>query len=66
MNKCKRCGSYAINPQHHGRDNTDLDLCDVCFWRNRAEHYRICLVEVRERLVEICESEQLAQGCDIC
>lgn len=35
--KCTRCGSYAINPNNHGRDKTDLDLCDVCYWRKRAE-----------------------------
>lgn len=34
--KCN-CGSYAINPHLHGRDDTDLDLCDVCYWRKRAE-----------------------------
>lgn len=35
---CKRCGSYAINPHSYGRQsNTDLDLCDVCYWRKRAE-----------------------------
>lgn len=34
---CKKCGSYAINPRKHGRDNSDLDLCDVCYWRKRAE-----------------------------
>lgn len=34
---CKRCGSFAINPKQHGRDLTDLDLCDVCYWRKRAE-----------------------------
>lgn len=38
MDQCKRCGSYAINPHEHGRDpNEDLDLCDVCYWRKRAE-----------------------------
>lgn len=40
MNKCKTpgCGSYAINPRAHGRQpDTDLDLCDVCYWRTRAE-----------------------------
>ena len=36
MNKCKRCGSYAINPHLHGRGHTDKNLCDVCFWRGRA------------------------------
>jgi hypothetical protein len=37
MNKCKRCGSYAINHNSHGRDGSDSDLCDVCYWRKRAE-----------------------------
>ena len=32
------CGSYAINPSDHGRtEGVDLDLCDVCYWRKRAE-----------------------------
>ena len=26
--KCELCGSYAI----------DGNLCDVCYWRKRAEH----------------------------
>ena len=44
MTKCrgldnkKRCHSYAINPHLHGREKgVDLDLCDVCYWRKRAE-----------------------------
>lgn len=37
MCQCK-CGSYAINPHSHGRlPDVDLDLCDVCYWRKRAE-----------------------------
>lgn len=35
---CKRCGSYAINHHCHGRDGADADLCDVCYWRRRAEN----------------------------
>lgn len=32
------CGSYAISPGNNGRDETsDLDLCDVCYWRKRAQ-----------------------------
>src|SRR3990167_508111 len=38
MNKCIMCGSYAINHNHHGRDGSDPDLCDVCYWRKRAEN----------------------------
>lgn len=34
---CKICGSYAINHHCHGRDGSDSDLCDVCYWRTRAE-----------------------------
>lgn len=35
MKQCK-CGSWAINHHLHGRDGTDDDLCDVCYWRKRA------------------------------
>lgn len=45
MEQCKRCGSMAINPKSHGRDSTDLDLCDVCYWRKRAETLTIYLVQ---------------------
>ena len=37
MSQCKQCRLYAINHNHHGRDGSDPDLCDVCFWRKRAE-----------------------------
>lgn len=38
---CSNCRSGAINPGHHGRDeSTDLDLCDVCYWRKRAPEPR--------------------------
>ena len=40
---CKECGSHAINHTQHGRDGTDADLCDVCYWRKRAE--RVTLLE---------------------
>ena len=34
---CTRCGSGAINLRLHGRDGTRPDLCEVCYWRTRAE-----------------------------
>jgi len=37
MISCKRCFSYAINHHSHGRDGTEKELCDVCYWRNIAE-----------------------------
>ena len=48
MNQCK-CGSYAINPRHHGREpGVDLHLCDVCYWRSRADRYREALEVVSQ------------------
>jgi hypothetical protein len=37
MISCKRCFSYAINIHSHGRDGTEKELCDVCYWRQLAE-----------------------------
>mgnify|MGYP000567807005 CR=1 FL=1 len=37
MKSCTACGSYAINHKSHGRDGSEPELCDVCFWRKRAE-----------------------------
>lgn len=35
---CSKCRSGAINPEQHGRTaDIDLDLCDVCYWRKRAQ-----------------------------
>ena len=37
LNVCKKCGSFAINENSHGRKKgVDLHLCDVCYWRERA------------------------------
>ena len=37
MAQCKKCGSFAINHGIHGRDGSDPGLCDVCYWRKRAD-----------------------------
>jgi len=38
VSACNRCGSFAINPGHHGRlDGVRINLCDVCYWRSLAE-----------------------------
>lgn len=34
--KCK-CGSYAVNPHMHGRGDDNLDLCDVCYWKEKVK-----------------------------
>ena len=50
MRQCRVCNSHAINPGHRGRpawkENVDNDLCDVCFWRTRAEAYKRLTAEV--------------------
>ena len=49
MDRCKVCGSYAINPHLHGRKaSEDLDLCDVCYWRKRVDGLVEALEEFRE------------------
>lgn len=36
--RCRLCRSYAINPHMYDREpGVDLDLCDVCYWKTRAE-----------------------------
>lgn len=50
MGQCKRCNSHAINLLDHGRDpNIDLDLCDVCYWRKRAEDLGVISDDLERR-----------------
>ena len=47
-NYCKRCYSFAINHHLYGRDGSDEDLCDVCYWRKRADNLQgICNMAYR-------------------
>lgn len=46
--KACNCGSYAINHHLYGRDGSDTDKCDVCFWRSRADRYRKALERLRD------------------
>ena len=40
--KCIVCGSYAINPGHHGRPlGESLTLCDVCYWREQYDNLKM-------------------------
>jgi hypothetical protein len=50
---CKRCGSHAINHHLHGRDESEPELCDVCFWRKKAEDYARALETIFEVSKEI-------------
>jgi hypothetical protein len=59
MEKCKRCYSYAINHHCHGRDGSEPKLCDVCFWRNRAELATAALKTIRFTAVD-ADIRQLA------
>ena len=58
MNKCTECGSYAINHHCHGRDGSDPELCDVCYWRVRATDYAALEAE-RDHLKACQENAQL-------
>lgn len=53
--KCK-CGSYAINPHLHGRDGSRNDLCDVCYWRNKAENLTKLNQDLRVVFQQILEA----------
>jgi hypothetical protein len=52
MSKPCKCGSWAINLHRHGRDDTDVESCDVCYWRHRAE---AAVDAEREACAALCE-----------
>ena len=65
MSKQCTCGSFAINSNRHGRDATNTDLCDVCYWRTRAEvaeqqaaQYKETLLAVNNLLIGIRKRNQ--------
>ena len=55
---CIECGSYAINHHCHGRDGSDGELCDVCYWRKRAGELD------KPTMLVIQESKDLKHRCD--
>lgn len=57
MSKCKNCGSYAINHHAHGRDGSDGHLCDVCYWRRRAEQHVAREPLTDEQIMDISRAE---------
>ena len=56
--KCIECGSYAINHHCHGRDGSDGELCDVCYWRKRADELD------KPTMLVIQENKDLKHRCD--
>jgi len=50
MNKCKQCGSYAINP-HMASGSRNPDLCDLCYWKNETSSLQSQLAEARKSKV---------------
>ena len=57
--RCVNCGSHCINPHLHGReDGIDLDLCDVCYWRARAEP----VISRLARLERVMEAGKVLRG----
>ena len=69
VRRCTRCRSGAINPSDHGRtDGVDLDLCDVCYWRKRAES--AAKADTRTDSDRYAELRSLVEAdldlCDVC
>ena len=65
MSKQCPCGSFAINPYKRGRDASNNDLCDVCYWKDRAEkaeqqaaQYKETLLAVNKLLIGIKKRNQ--------
>lgn len=53
--KCNQCGSSAINDNMHGREKgIDLDYCDVCYWRFRAEKSLGEVKKLKEVIAIMC------------
>ena len=50
------CGSYAINHHCHGRDGSDGDKCDVCYWRSRAERYAELISALTHPAITHCDN----------
>lgn len=59
MTRCE-CGSYAINPGRVGRDDSDPHLCDVCYWRARAQRKPDAETIVLIKACRAAFSEELA------
>jgi hypothetical protein len=69
MKQCTQCGSYAINPRLYDRDGTDNDLCDVCYWKKRAQPSHDVLVTIEalrtaiiDQMVRVQEAWVQARG----
>ena len=57
---CNRCGSWAINHGHHGRDGSEPNLCDVCYWRQRCEQ---CTASNAAKVAEIARLREALIDC---
>lgn len=66
--KCNQCGSHAINDNLHGRQKgIDLDLCDVCYWRFRAEQAQAKASELKEAIEVMCRKCRVGiKNCKKC
>ena len=53
MSKQCPCGSFAINPSKHDRDASNNDLCDVCYWKDRAEKAEQQAAQYKETLLVV-------------
>lgn len=65
---CKQCGSYAVNDNLHGRQKgIDLDYCDVCYWRFRAEQWQTRAENLKESIEVMCRKCRVGiKNCSKC
>lgn len=59
---CKRCGSWAINHGHHGRDGSEPNLCDVCYWRQRCEQCTASNAAKDAEIARLTEANRYMKG----
>ena len=60
--RCVKCGSWGINEHQHGRTpGEDLNLCDVCYWRKRAEILEEEMREAIELIFDTACDDMLCQ-----
>lgn len=64
--KCSNCGSMAINHHLHGRDGSKPKLCDVCYWRERAENQRSSTMTLSKHMFKRDEKLGSVIGEDGC
>lgn len=63
MKACDRCRSFAINDGKNGRPKgVDTHLCDVCYWRGKAERAESEVQRLAEENAKLAERADYGDG----